>query len=183
MEKGKKLSRPREKTTTDAAVVFSFGILITNMKRLLVVCVVGVLLWPQAAVFGETDAERRARLEKELQVVEKQIIQQQSLLEGKQVERQSLERDLNILDTQINKAALGIEARELAIEQLTDQIGEKEEVIDILTERLQKQRQSIAELVRKTQVVDDYSLVELMLSNQNLSEFFVDFENYRVIND
>ncbi|MCB9811726.1 lytic murein transglycosylase [Candidatus Nomurabacteria bacterium] len=153
------------------------------MKRLLVVCVVGVLLWPQAAVFGETDAERRARLEKELQVVEKQIIQQQSLLEGKQVERQSLERDLNILDTQINKAALGIEARELAIEQLTDQIGEKEEVIDILTERLQKQRQSIAELVRKTQVVDDYSLVELMLSNQNLSEFFVDFENYRVIND
>jgi len=36
--------------------------------------------------------------------------------------------------------------------------------------------------MRKTQEVDDYSLVELMLSNQNFSEFFEDFESFRAVN-
>lgn len=132
---------------------------------------------------GETEAERRTRLEKELAEIERQILSQQVLLDDIQVERQSLERDIDLLDAQINKAELGIEARAVAIVQLTDQIGDKEEVIEILDERVARQRQSVAELLRKTQEVDDFSLMELMLSNQNFSEFFEDFESFRTIND
>lgn len=153
-----------------------------GMKKVVVGVLMCAVLLPTVA-FGETEAERRARLEKELQQVEKQIVQQQSLLEGKQQERQSLERDLDLLDGQIRKAQLGIQARSLAIEQITDQIGEKEVVIDILTERLAKQKQSVAELIRKTEEVDDFSLVELLLSNQNFSQFFSDFESFRSINE
>lgn len=134
---------------------------------------------PSAAVFAETKEERRARLEAELQVVERQILQQQVLVEDKREERQSLERDVAILDAQIEKAQLGIQARSLAIEQLSDQIGEKEVVIDILGERLEKQRQSLAELVRKTNEVDDFSLIEILLSNQSFSDFFNDMESFQ----
>ncbi|MAZ56581.1 hypothetical protein CL653_02220 [bacterium] len=132
---------------------------------------------------AETDAERKARLEAQLHQIEMQMIESEKSLESKQRERQSLERDLDIIDTQINRAELGIRARNLAITELTDQIGDKEVVIEILTERLAKQRDSIGDLLRKTQEVDNFSLIEIMLSNQNLSEFFSDFETFRTLNN
>ena len=153
------------------------------MRRIAVfVCVLSLTFAPLVS-HGETDAERKARLEKELRALDQQILAQQRLVEGKQAERQSLERDIDILDTEINKAQLGIKARALAIAQLSDQIGDKEVVLEILDERLKKQRQSIGDLIRKTEEVDDYSLMELLLSNQSFSEFFTDFEDYRSINN
>lgn len=150
-----------------------------GIVTLLMVATIGA---PQVS-FGETEVERRERLEKELANVERQILQQQVLVEDKQLERQSLERDLEIIDAEITKAQLGIQARAVAIEQLTDQIGDKEVVIDILTERLATQRQSLGELIRQTNAIDDYSLVEVLLSNQSFSEFFEDFESYRSVNE
>lgn len=142
-----------------------------------------VLLLVPTFSSAETDAERRTRLERELKNVEQQIVAQQARVEAKQSERRSLERDLSLIDAQIDKAQLGIQARALAIEQLTDQIGEKEVVLDILNERLDTQRLSLAELIRKTNEVDEYSLMELLLGNRSFSEFFSDFEDYRSIND
>lgn len=134
-------------------------------------------LWAHA----ETDAEKRARIEAQLQQVEKQMLIQQQLVESKQQERQSLERDLDILDAEVRKAQLGIQARALAIASLTDQIGDKEELISILNERLQKQELSLAELLRQTETVDDFSLVEIFLSNQSFAEFFTDVESFRAV--
>ena len=131
--------------------------------------------------FAETDAERKARLEAELQNVERQILNQEVLVEGKQAERQSLERDVNILDAQIKKARLGIQARGLAILQLEDQIVDKAGVIGVLSDRLSKQRESLAQLVRKTQEVDDYSLIEILLAKKQFSYFFEDLESFHNI--
>ncbi len=64
-------------------------------------------------VSAETDAERRARLESELQNVERQILTQRMLVEDKQLERQSLERDVSLIEGQIKQAQLGIQARAL----------------------------------------------------------------------
>lgn len=153
------------------------------MRRICITVLLLIILVTPVVSSGETEAERRERLEGELQQIERQILQQQVLLEDKQVERQSLERDLDIIDTQIRKAQLGIQARAVAIEQLNDQIGDKEVTLDILSERLNTQRQSLAELIRQTHAVDDYSLVEVMLSNQSFSEFFEDFESYRSVNE
>ena len=153
------------------------------MKRFFVVFLIMLVVAAPHVSFGETEAERRARIENELQQVEKQILQQQVLVEDKKLERQSLERDLDLIDAEVTKAQLGIQARSLAISQLSDQIGEKAIVLEILEERLGKQRQSLGELMRQTQTVDDFSLVELMLSNQNFSQFFEDFESYRSINE
>lgn len=130
---------------------------------------------------AETDAERKARLELELQNVERQILSQQALVEDKQAERQTLERDVKILDAQMKKARLGIQARAVAIEQLEGQIGDKAGVITELNSRLDKQRQSLGQLIRKTQEVDDYSLVEILLGTKQFSNFFEDLESYHAI--
>ena len=113
----------------------------------------------------ETDAERRARIEAQLLQVEKQIQVQQQLVDGKQQERQTLERDLDIIDAEVRKAQLGIQARALAISSLTEQIGDKEELVNILNSRLEKQRASLSELLRQTETVDDFSLVCCFSSN------------------
>lgn len=140
-----------------------------------------VLLGAPWAALAETEAERKARLEAELQQVERQILTQQRLVEDKQMERQSLERDVSLIEGQIKKAQLGIQARSLSIVQISDQIGQKQEVIALLEDKLKKQRQSLADLVRRSAVMDDYSLVEVMLSRENFSEFFSDVAAFNAI--
>lgn len=140
-------------------------------------------LAPVFSVHAETDVERRTRLEAELQKVEQQISAQSQLVDGKRGERRSLERDLSIIEGEIKQVQLGIKARSLAIEQLSDQIGEKEVVLSILEERVIKQEDSLADLVRKSAVLDDYSLVEVMLSKKSFSEFFSDVATYQNIKE
>ncbi len=149
--------------------------------RKLVVCIVCFMLVCPSLSFAETEAERKARLEGQLQVVERQILQQRVLVEDKQQERQSLERDITIINGEIKKAELGIEAREIAINSLTSQIGDKAEVIEILNDRLVKQKQSLAKIMRETSAADDFSLVEIMLTNKNFSEFFSDVDNFHAV--
>lgn len=131
-----------------------------------------------ATTHAETEAERRVRLESELQNVERQILTQSRLVEDKQLERQSIERDVAIIGGQIKKAQLGLQARTVAILQLGDQISEKEVTLQVLNEKLLKQRESLADLIRKSVLLDDYSLVEVMLSKQNFSDFFSDVAAY-----
>lgn len=142
-----------------------------------------LLLVEPMMVFAETEAERRTRLETELQNVERQILTQQRLVEDKQQERQTLERDLTIIESEIKQAQLGIQARAVAIEQLSDQIGEKEVVLEILSDRLNKQQDSLADLIRRSALLDEYSLVEVMLSRKNFSEFFTDVATYQSIKE
>lgn len=118
-----------------------------------------------------------------LSQIDQQILAQQRLVEAKQAERQSLERDVALLEAEIKKSQLGIQARSIAIRELNDQIGDKQKVVEVLDERAYKQKQAISELIRKTQEIDDNSLAELMLANKNFSEFFADFEDYRTINN
>ena len=131
----------------------------------------------------ESDAERKARLEAELQVVDRQILIQERLTEDKKMERQSLERDMSIIEGEITQAQLGIRARAVAIEQLSDQVGDKEVVLEILTEKLAKQQDSLADLVRKSALLEEYSLVEVMLSKQSFSDFFTDVATFQTLKE
>lgn len=155
-----------------------------NMKRHFLVSIfICSLLIPYTSVTAETDAERRKRLELELRVVEYQIVGQTRLVEAKRGERQSLERDLSIIEGEIKQAQLGIQARRVSIEQLSDQIGEKAVVVSILEEKQKNQQDSLADLVRKSAVIEDYSLVEVMLSKSSFSEFFGEVAVYQDIKE
>lgn len=146
-----------------------------------ILAVVILLTQSLGAVHAETKEERRVRLEAELQDIERQILKQQVLVEDKQLERQSLERDVAILDAEIERARLNIKARTVNIQQLGTQIGDKQLTINELNERLEKQRQSLGQLIRKTNEVDDFTLVEILMGNDNLSKFFEDLESFQSI--
>jgi len=131
-----------------------------------------------AQVSGDDVVARRAQLEKELVELEKEIEVERQVLQTKQRESVSLERDIAIFDAKINSAELSIRARNLAIKRLANDIVGKEDIIDALTEKSAREKASLAQLLRKTRELDAYSIIEVVLGNQNLSEFFGDLDSF-----
>lgn len=127
---------------------------------------------------GTLSAERRAELERELADLEKQINNQQKILDDRKKQSVSLERDIAILNADIAKAKLSIRARNLTIEKLSGEIKQKEKVITILSDKLDRERESLSQIIRKTNEIDNYSLVEFALANKTVSDFFVDVDAF-----
>lgn len=125
--------------------------------------------------------QRKAQLEAELEEIQKEIEAQQVLLDGKQEERVSLERDVAILTAKIDKAKLSIRARNLEIERISQDISGKRKTIGVLDTKLQREKDSLAQLLRRTNEIDTYSLAEVILGNQNFSDFFEDLDNFDAI--
>jgi len=126
-------------------------------------------------------AARKAALEKDLQSLEVEIEAQTKILQERQRESVSLERDVAIFDAKINKAELGIKARNISINQLGQGISSKESTIGQLNQKLNREKQSLAQLVRKTNEIDSYSTIEVVLGNQNLSELFIDLDSFDAV--
>ena len=124
---------------------------------------------------------RRAQLEKDLVNLEKEIEDQQQILTAKQREGVSLERDIAILNAEISKAKLSIKARVITIKNLEDDIGEKKHTISKLSDKIDREIASLVQLLRKTDEIESSSLVEVILTNTSVSEFFVDVDAFESI--
>lgn len=131
-----------------------------------------------AQVDGADVTARRAQLERELAEIENEIVGQQKLLEGKQQERVSIERDVSILNAKIDKSKLEIKSRNITIQKLGSDIYGKEKTIGKLDNKLLREKEALAQLIRKTNELDDYSIVEIILSMENISEFFEDLDTF-----
>ncbi len=138
---------------------------------------------PQAlfAQVSQNVADRRVQLEQELARLEVEISQQQQQVNTKKVERQSLERDVAILDSSIKKAKLSIRARDISIEKLSDTIGDKADKISTLDAKLNREKQSLAQLIRKSNQLSDTSVAEILLGNESLSTVFLDVDTFQSI--
>lgn len=128
----------------------------------------------------ETMQEQRARLEQELLQIEKDIRDKKGVLQEKQKERTTLERDVAILNTKISQAQLSIKHTDLSIKKLRGEITDKEEAIDILSERLERAKRSLGQILRRTNEVDETSFVELTLGG-TISDLLDDIDNFNVI--
>ncbi len=126
---------------------------------------------------------RRQQLQAQLTQLEEQIEAQQKILNSKQSERTSLERDVAILTAQITQAKLSIRARDLVIAQLTDSIEEKENKIFGLNSELNSELDSLAGLMRQKNELDTMPLVVAALSSKRLSDFFADLSQFDQINE
>jgi hypothetical protein len=138
-------------------------------------------LYIDAQATGGDVLDRKAKLEIELAKVESEINAQSQLVESKQKERVSLERDVAILTAQIDKAKLEIRQRDLTIETLEDDIFDKGRFVAALDDKLENQKESLAQLIRKTNEIDNFSIVEIVLATENISDFFIDLDSFTSI--
>ncbi|TSC60652.1 MAG: NLP/P60 protein, partial [Parcubacteria group bacterium Gr01-1014_107] len=131
---------------------------------------------------SEDVARREAQLRAELEATEKEIALWQAELKEKQKESASFERDIAILNAKIKEAKAIIKARTLAIERLGREINTRLKNIGQLDAKIERGKESLSQLVRRTNEISSFSLVEIMLSKEDLSEFLVDLDTFDSLN-
>lgn len=132
----------------------------------------------QSACTADTANKTRAQLEQELEACNKEIAQWQQTLNNTKTQSASYQRDVAALTAKINAAQANIKGKNNAIALITRDIATKQSQINVLDNRIVQGKKAIADILRKTNDINSYSLVEAMLSDKNLSEFFVDLDTY-----
>ncbi|MBI1957448.1 MAG: lytic murein transglycosylase [Candidatus Niyogibacteria bacterium] len=125
--------------------------------------------------------ERKAALERELAQYEAQIEENRKQIEAKRTEAASFERDVAILNAEIKKAQLAIKARTIAIEQLSDTIGEKSDYVEGLLVKIDREKESLAELMRRVEELDRVSFLEALFARESIAGFFVELDHYDTV--
>ncbi len=136
-------------------------------------------------VYANTNGQvelRKKKLKEQLHSVEKEIETKQEVLEEKKKERVSTERDIAILKAKIEKAKLEIRRRNIAIAGLNKDIENKQIKVNTLEDKLSREKKSLGQLLRKINNLDDYSLAEIVLGNENLSDFFSRVDSFKIVN-
>ncbi len=161
------------------------------MERLIRYCFVFVLIitfafgdfthkvsFVEGAQALENAQADKARLENELNALEQEIAQKQKELAGQKGQSVSLSRDIAILTTQIKKSKLDIKAKNLIIKKLGGEIVQKNKQIETLSTRIETEKETLAQLIRKDREIDDKNVLAFLLSKDKLSLAYGDIETF-----
>ncbi|MEK7461538.1 MAG: transglycosylase SLT domain-containing protein [Patescibacteria group bacterium] len=147
-------------------VIFFIGFLPTMLRA------------EESACTDQIAGKSRAQLERELEACNKEITEWTETLNKTRKDSASFATDIAALTAKINAAQANIKGKNIAIANLTKDIATKQSEISVLDNRVAKGKKAIADILRKTNDINSYSLVETMFSNKNISEFFVDIDTY-----
>ena len=132
----------------------------------------------------ETEQSKRTALEQELIALEKELAEITNQLQNQKGQSASLKRDIDILNTKINQSKLDIRAKNVLIEKLGGEIDTKNQKIYSLAEKIERERESLAQLLRKSyELQDETSFVHVLMSDQTLSDFYQDLDDFNSIKD
>lgn len=123
------------------------------------------------------------QLREALAVCEKEAVALEANIESTGKEKASLNRDITLLNDKIQQAKIAIRVRTLTINNLTDTIGVKNKTINQLSSKIERERDALAGLLRRTDEIDAYSLVEIALSDKPLSDFLGDLDAFQYIEE
>lgn len=132
--------------------------------------------------FDLTSSHSDAELRQLLAICEAESAETQKQLTAQRNKSSSLASDVALLDGLIKKAAQQIQIKNQIIKQLGSQIEQKEDKIEDLSKKLNREQMSLAQILRKKQEIDHMTFAEMMLSGKSVSDFFIDVDNFEVIN-
>lgn len=127
-------------------------------------------------------AAQEAKWRAELEQTEKEIAKWQEVLNNTKKGTASLQKEADVLNAKINEAKAYIKARNIAIEKLKKDIDGKNKTIVSLEQKILNSKESLESLLRKTREADSFSLPEVILTNQNMSDFFSSVDSYVTLN-
>jgi len=147
---------------------------------------IGVLLFilifiPISLAYSITKEEQEAIWRTELEQTEKDIAKWQDILNTTKQGTASLQKEAATLNAKIREAQAFIKKRNINIAQLGLDIERKNTRIGQLEQQIETGHESLAQLIRKTNEIDAFSLPEVMLGTQNISDFFSDVDSFQSI--
>ena len=126
--------------------------------------------------------ETHEQLQAGLDACNAEIAQWTATLNASKQNTASLKNDAAVLTAKINQAKAFIKQKNIEIAQLNNDIADKANTIATLESQINASDASIADLLRKTSQLDQFSLADVILSKQNLSDYFSDADSYGSIN-
>lgn len=135
-------------------------------------------VFTDAATYKCDTAEEKKQCQALLDQTQDEIDGLSNELDKVKATGQSLERDKQILALKIKQAQLEIKARELSIANIGKDIVQKTKIIQQLDSKIDTGRESLSQIIRKTNQADDYSLPEIILGAEDLSDAFADLDAF-----
>ncbi len=126
--------------------------------------------------------QTRAELEKELADLEAQIKTLGDTITVTQQQGKTLKNDISVLTNKIAQSKLKIQSHLKAISQLNQNIKIKNQNINDLDAKLEREKESLAQIMRKTKYLEEYSVIDFALQSKSLSSFFEDADSFATVN-
>lgn len=133
-----------------------------------------VFLFSAFVVPAQTPQEEREELEKELEELEEKIAEYNQDISKTEQEKKTLQNQIYLLRTEINKLDLQIQQSNIMIGDLGVQIEDTEDSVKRTSLKIQESREGLVNILRNIQEKDQVSLIEIFLSEPELSDFFGD---------
>jgi membrane-bound lytic murein transglycosylase B len=161
--------------------------IIKSMRKINIgIIFLALFLLPNLAVAQATEeqkAAQEAQWRAELAATEADIAKWQGILDTTKQGTASLQNDAAILQAKINAAKATIKQRQVQIEQLTSGITIKTKTINELEAKINRGKESLSSILRSANQLESHTIVEAVLSNNNISGFFEDIDLYGTINN
>lgn len=138
-------------------------------------------LLPQATFAQTTDDAARAKLQAQLNSLEKEIADNQAIVNSLAAQGKSLSTEVQTLNAQIKKAQLQVQATQVAIKHLDANISIHQKTISTLADKLDSEKSALAQILRQTDQLDQLSIVEVAFSTENLSTLLGDLDSYTFV--
>ena len=130
-----------------------------------------------------TPQEERQALEEELKQLEEQIAQYDQDITKTAQQKNTLQNQISLLTKKINQLNLQISQSNIMIKDLNLQIGDTENSIDQTNRKIIDSRSKLSNILQMIYEEDQKSLVEMLLSEKELSDFFDNLMALEALND
>src|SRR3989344_2185626 len=120
----------------------------------------------QEACTDQIAGKSRVQLEQELEACNKEIAEWTEILNKTKKDSASFATDIAALTAKINAAQANIKGKNIAINNLTKDIATKQSEISVLDTRIDQGKRAIADILRKTNDINSYSLVEAIFQTK-----------------
>lgn len=120
-----------------------------------------------------------AERQRQIEAIEKEIAGLQQQIVQTQGQARTLQNEVNILNSQIRQIELGIRSLELSIGETSSEIGATESNIKDIETKMSKHKEALAQFIKLIDRNDTRSLTEIILSYDDLSDFFNAFNDIK----
>lgn len=158
---------------------------LTGVKTLVVLAsiggfVAGSVYAPTSYTFAQNiGSDERAALQAQLDQLEHEIDQHQAQVDAYRAQGKSLSSEVGKVNAQIASLNAQMKALKISMGLIDRKIGSTENEIQVTQGSLMRNQDVLEKLMLKTYVADRTSLLELMLKNGEISDFFTDLNSLR----
>src|SRR3990167_5594023 len=131
---------------------------------------------------GQQEEERKV-LETQLAELESQITQYEKTIASYKKQGSTLKSEIDRLNAQVAKLNLQIRAITLSLSRLNQQISATQSKIGVTESDIDQNKEAIGKLLQDLYEREDTGLIEVMLANPRLSDFFGNLNNLLAVQD